>query len=134
MASTVNITIQDNLEAINLGLNDSDSTVVVTIVDGSNGYTPIKGVDYFDGRPGRDGSDYGTTLFSISVLFETVDTFRYVAAESFKVNQINNPDGLTITLEVNAVAYTLGDTIEQYDELTIDVDAVGFVNLRCEEV
>ena len=125
MASTVNITIQDNLEAINLGFNDSDSTVVVTIVDGSNGR---------DGVDGRDGSDYGTTLFSISVLFETVDTFRYVAAESFKVNQINNPDGLTITLEVNAVAYTLGDTIEQYDELTIDVNAVGFVNLRCEEV
>lgn len=55
MASTVNITIQDNLEAINLGLNDSDSTVVVTIVDGSNGYTPVKGVDYFDGRDGLDG-------------------------------------------------------------------------------
>lgn len=58
MASTVNITIQENLDAINLGVNDAESTVVITIVDGSNGYTPIKGVDYFDGRDGRDGTDW----------------------------------------------------------------------------
>lgn len=58
MASTVNITIQENLDAINLGVNDAESTVVITIVDGSNGYTPIKGVDYFDGINGRDGTDW----------------------------------------------------------------------------
>lgn len=58
MASTVNITIQENLDAINLGVNDAESTVVITIVDGSNGYTPIKGVDYFDGINGLDGTDW----------------------------------------------------------------------------
>ena len=131
MASTVNISIQENLDAINLGISSADSVVNVSIVDGSNGRD---GVDGRNGIDGRDGSDYGTTLFSISVLFETVSTFRYVAAESFRINQINNPDGLTITLEVNASPYTLGDTIEQYDELTVDVNLVGFVNLRCEEV
>ena len=26
-------------------------------VDGKDGYTPVKGVDYFDGQPGKDGSD-----------------------------------------------------------------------------
>jgi hypothetical protein len=31
-------------------------------VDGKDGYTPIKGIDYFDGAPGKDGKD-GTLTF-----------------------------------------------------------------------
>lgn len=34
---------------------------IVQPVDGKNGYTPIKGVDYFDGTNGKDGKDSHST-------------------------------------------------------------------------
>lgn len=54
---------------------------------------------------------------------------------SFKINSITNPDSIpNIVIEVNGAPYTLGTTINQYDEVTIDVDALGLVVINCEEI
>ena len=38
-------------------ITDKNSTTTAVISDGRDGYTPVKGVDYFDGENGKDGSD-----------------------------------------------------------------------------
>jgi hypothetical protein len=68
--------------------------------------------------------------YYIGVNFQTTDTFTYVAPEDFKITSIDNPDSLTLTTEVNGSAYTLGDTISQYDEVTIARSGTGFIKLN----
>jgi len=71
----------------------------------------------------------------ITLDFEAVIQYAYRAPSTFKVISIDNPDALTVTLKVNAVAYVLGDTITQFtDTLTIDVSAIGLINLNCEYI
>ena len=36
-------------------IKDKDGTTTATIANGKDGYTPVKGVDYFDGVDGKDG-------------------------------------------------------------------------------
>ena len=43
-----------------ISITDKDGTTTATITngkDGKDGYTPQKGIDYFDGQPGKDGAD-----------------------------------------------------------------------------
>lgn len=39
-----------------ISITDKNGTTTATIVNGMDGYTPQKGVDYFDGKPGKEGS------------------------------------------------------------------------------
>jgi len=56
-------------------------------------------------------------------------------SNDFKIMSVTNPDSIpNITIEVNGAAYTLTNTIDQYDEVTIDVDALGLVVLACENL
>lgn len=75
-----------------------------------------------------------TLYFDEGFSFIDVETAYYRRNENFKINTIENPDALTVTIEVNGVAYSLGDPINAYDEVTIDVDAVGFIVLNCESI
>ena len=75
-----------------------------------------------------------TQTFYIAVNYLTTDTFEYVAPEQFKINSVSNPDALTITIEVNASAYTLGDTISLYDDVTVATSGLGFIKLNSEIV
>ena len=43
--------------AINTALAQAKASGEFNGKDGKDGYTPIKGVDYFDGQPGKDGAD-----------------------------------------------------------------------------
>jgi hypothetical protein len=71
----------------------------------------------------------------ITLDFEAVVQYAYRAPSDFKVVTYDNPDALTVTLKVNGVAYTLGDPITQFtDTLTIDVSAIGLINLNCEYI
>ena len=71
----------------------------------------------------------------ITLDFEAVVQYSYRAPSDFRVVSFDNPDALTVTLKVNGVAYTLGDTITQFtDTLTIDVSAIGLINLNCEYI
>jgi hypothetical protein len=73
----------------------------------------------------------GQTSFYIAVNFEDVDTFTYIAPETFRIDSIDNPGGLTLTTNVNASPYTLGNTITLYDTLTILPSGTGFIKLNC---
>lgn len=75
-----------------------------------------------------------TLYFDEGFTFVDVETAYYRRNENFKINTIENPDTLTVTIEVNGAPYTLGDPINAYDEVTIDVSAVGFVVLNCESI
>lgn len=75
-----------------------------------------------------------TLYFDEGFNFIDVETAYYKRNENFKINTIENPDALTVTIEVNGSSYTLTDPINAYDEVTIDVDAVGFIVLNCESI
>jgi len=74
------------------------------------------------------------TDFYIAVNYEDVETFTYVAPEDFKINTITNPSALTLTIQVNGSPYTLGNTINFLDVLTIVPNTTGFIKLNCEKV
>jgi len=59
-ADIVNITVENVVENVNVNITETVEQVTVEIKkaqDGNDGYTPVKGVDYFDGQDGKDGSD-----------------------------------------------------------------------------
>ena len=51
-------------------------------IKGKPGYTPIKGVDYFDGAPGKDGTDANVTTENIT------RALGYTPADEGDVNQL----------------------------------------------
>ena len=44
-------------EAVNEALAEAKASGEFDGEDGKDGYTPVKGIDYFDGQPGKDGAD-----------------------------------------------------------------------------
>ena len=69
--------------------------------------------------------------FFIGILFEEVNTWTYIAPQDFIINSIDNPNGISYSIIVNGVVYTLGDVISLYDEVEISGDIVGFLKLNC---
>ena len=51
------ISVSDISNGHRINITDTDGTKTVDVMNGENGYTPIKGVDYFDGKDGKDGVD-----------------------------------------------------------------------------
>lgn len=81
-----------------------------------------------------DNKEDKSNLFDEGFSFIDVETAYYKRNTNFRINSVENPDLLTITIEVNGTPYTLTDPINAYDEVTIDVDAVGFIVLNCEVI
>lgn len=77
-----------------------------------------------------------TSLFNYSINFKDVVQHEVILPYDWKITSIgSNPSSLSVTIELNGSAYTLGDTITaNTDVITIDVDAVGFINLICDTV
>lgn len=84
-----------------------------------------------------DGKTYGrknggwTSAFTISLNFidETVTTIK--APRAMKINSVTAESG-TPTIQVNGSPYTLGNTIAQFDEITVTATVDTLVNLNCE--
>lgn len=58
------VEIRDGENSTFVSITDVNGTQTFEVPDGTpgkDGYTPIKGVDYFDGEPGKDGEDYVLT-------------------------------------------------------------------------
>lgn len=72
--------------------------------------------------------------FLISLNFLSTDDFEYRANKKFKIVSVDNPDSVTYTISVEGTAYTLGNTINLYDDILVTTDSVGFLNLNCEVV
>lgn len=68
---------------------------------GKDGYTPIKGVDYFDGEPGKDGEDYILTEADKQEIAEQAAQMVDVP-EAEIPSALPNPNALTFTGAVSA--------------------------------
>jgi hypothetical protein len=69
--------------------------------------------------------------FYVSILFETISPFTYIAPNAMVIVSVSNPDALTYTITKNGVAYTLGTPIAQYDTIVVIVDGLGYIKLNC---
>lgn len=74
------------------------------------------------------------TDFYMMLNFQNIEQFEYRVPEDFAVINLENPLGLTVTMQVNSAAYTTGTTISKFDLFTVDVNAVGYVLLNCQRV
>jgi len=57
-------TVTKSGKTATITITDENGTTTAVVNDGQDGYTPVKGVDYFDGAkgdPGKDGEDYVLT-------------------------------------------------------------------------
>lgn len=88
---------------------------------GDDGYTPIKGIDYFDGKNGKDGSDYIITAADYQAIADRVpqpDLSDYVKntdyATSSKGGTVKSGYGLIV--ETNGVtSCSYARSPQQYD-------------------
>ena len=119
-----------------------DGSNLTGIVDSPNFYTSgttISGDTVIFNRNDMD-SAYSVDLsnltslqlFYIAVNFKVVEEFEYVAPEPFKINTITNPSGLTTTITRNDLSYSLGESINEFDVIKLNVDSTGFIRLNCE--
>lgn len=51
------VTVEEIEGGHRVTITDKEDTETFDVMDGENGYTPVKGVDYFDGINGKDGID-----------------------------------------------------------------------------
>ncbi len=69
--------------------------------------------------------------FNVSINYLSVLPFTLVLPYNFSINSITNPDALTVTITRNGSPYTLGTTINTFDDIVVTVSGIGFVNLNC---
>jgi hypothetical protein len=70
--------------------------------------------------------------FYLALNFVDLEQFIYVAPEDFKINSITNPSSLLVTITLNDVPYTLGESINEFDIIKVNVDSIGFIKLNCD--
>lgn len=82
------------------------------------------------------GTWKNTSVFNYSVNFKNVIQHEVILPYAWKIQSVgSNPSGVTLTIRLNGVAYTLGSTIAaNTGVITIDTSAIGFINLICERV
>lgn len=51
------ISVSDIEDGHRITITDTNGTKTVDVMDGKDGYTPVKNKDYFDGKDGKDGKD-----------------------------------------------------------------------------
>lgn len=81
-----------------------------------------------------DGSVWkNTSTFNYSINFKDVEQHSIILPYNWKIVSVgSNPSALSVTIEKNGSAYTLDTSITaDTDEITVDVNAVGFINLIC---
>jgi hypothetical protein len=77
-----------------------------------------------------------TSVFNYSVNFKDVIQHEVILPYAWKISSVgSNPSGVTLTIQLNGSAYTLGSTIAaNTGKITIDTSAIGFINLICERI
>jgi nitrogen fixation protein len=82
------------------------------------------------------GTWKNTSVFNYSVNFKDVIQHEVILPYAWKIQSIgSNPSGVTLTIELNGSAYSLGNTIAaNTGVITIDTSAIGFINLICERI
>jgi hypothetical protein len=82
------------------------------------------------------GTWKNTSVFNYSVNFKDVIQHEVILPYAWKIQSVgSNPSGVTLTIELNGSAYSLGNTIAaNTGVITIDTSAIGFINLICERV
>lgn len=74
-ADNLNISTTQTQNGVQIDTTSKDgkttSTEVINGIDGKDGYTPIKGIDYFDGKDGTDGIDGKTPVKGIDYFTES---------------------------------------------------------------
>lgn len=81
-----------------------------------------------------DGSVWKNNgTFNYSINFKDVEQHSIILPYNWRIVSIgSNPSALSVTIEKNGSAYTLDTNINaNTDEITVDVNAVGFINLIC---
>lgn len=58
-------TVEETDEGALVTITDKNGTTTATLTHGKDGYTPVKGTDYFDGKDGADGKDGYTPVKGI---------------------------------------------------------------------
>jgi hypothetical protein len=66
---------------------------------------------------------------SINVNFQSLTSYDFIAPFDFQIDNIDKNNSETVTLELNSNPYTLGDPIDKFDTLTINVTGDVFVIL-----
>lgn len=97
--------IEDNNLNVNVQITGSGPRGL----PGKDGYTPIKGIDYFDGKDGKDGKDGYTPIKGIDYFdgYTPVKSVDYMTEED--INEIK--EGLELDVEIEAA------TIEEIQRL-----------------
>jgi hypothetical protein len=121
----------------------NNGKIFVKIDEGVDEFNELHDVDISNVQNGQwliynsgSGRWKNTSVFNYSVNFKDVIQHEVILPYAWKIQSIgSNPSGVTLTIELNGSAYSLGNTIAaNTGVITIDTSAIGFINLICERV
>ena len=109
-ANNLNASVSKVGDTTTISVTKKDGTTeAATVKDGANGkdgYTPIKGVDYFDGaagKDGKDGKDANTNLFANAlkskasgkvIRIDDVSPIEHAVKAKVRIKNLLNADGM----------------------------------------
>jgi len=121
----------------------NNGKIFVKIDEGVDEFNELHDVDISNVQNGQwlnydstSGTWKNTSVFNYSVNFKDVIQHEVILPYAWKISSVgSNPSGVTLTIELNGSAYTLGSTIAaNTGVITIDTSAIGFINLICERI
>jgi len=69
--------------------------------------------------------------FDFSLNFEAANPYTIILPYDFSIDTVDDPGSITYTITVNALPYTLGNTINAQDIVEVTPGAIGWINLNC---
>jgi hypothetical protein len=72
-----------------------------------------------------------STDFDFSLNFQVADPYIIILPYNFRIDSVTDPGPITYTITVNALPYTLGNTINAQDIVEVTPGAIGWINLNC---
>jgi len=69
--------------------------------------------------------------FDFSLNFEAANPYTIILPYDFSIDTVDDPGPITYTITVNALPYTLGNTINAQDIVEVTPGAIGWINLNC---
>lgn len=93
--------------------------------DGQDGYTPVKGVDYFDGQDGQDGQDGADGVSPTVTVTDITGGHRVVITDAEGDHQFDVMDGSTTPAQKSWELIRHIETTQDLTEVVINTDQYG---------
>lgn len=96
---------------------------------GKDGYTPVKGVDYFDGKDGLPGKDGAPGVSPAASVKKNGDEITFTVKDATGTTSVSMPNNEKVLEAANAASEKADEANAKFDGLTPEYELLGSVTL-----